>query len=168
MSVHREVGVLVRRSSVDNPWIDHVWTPVDVLAQAPQTEPWTRLGEADGGELFYAGAAVIELHTSETGHYRDNLTDGAPFVWVALRETAQAPGLELAAVTADPTEGESLFESGLTVGKAPMPPDIAAWVAAFVDEHHVERAFLKRKRDKTGPDPRKVPGGGRGPGGGVR
>ncbi len=169
MSAHREVGVIVRRSKVDNPWIDHVWTPVNVLSEAPQAAPWTRLSTVEGGELFYAGAATIALYPSETGHYRDNLTDGEPFLWVALREGLSGPELELAAVTADPTEGESLFESGLVVGKTPMPPDLAAWVAAFVDEHHVERAFLKRKRDKSGPDPRKIPGGGkgRGQGGGV-
>jgi len=27
-----------------------------------------------------------------------------------------------------------------------MPPDIASWIAAFVDEFHVERAFHKRQR----------------------
>ena len=42
-------------------------------------------------------------------------------------------------------------------------PNVAAWVAAYVDEHHVERQFLKRARDKSGPDPRKVPGQRRGP-----
>ena len=61
--------------------------------------------------------------------------------------------LELTKVTADPTEGEAMFESGTDViGTVPMPPAVASWVAAFVDEFHVEREFHKRKRDRTSDD----------------
>ena len=38
------------------------------------------------------------------------------------------------------------------IGTVPMPPEIAAWIAAFVDEFHVERAFHKRKRDRKSSD----------------
>ena len=56
-------------------------------------------------------------------------------------------------VTADPTEGEAMFESGTDViGTVPMPPEIAAWIAAFVDEFHVEQVFHKRKRDRANVD----------------
>jgi len=168
-----EVGIVVRRTKVDNPWVDHVWEPAAALSEAPQTAAWTPLpsaqGAGQGEELFYAGSATIELHPSETGNYRDNLMDGDPQLWVGLREVTGGAELELAAVTADPTEGEALFESGLAiVGKTPMPADVAAWIAAYVDEHHVERAFQKRQRDKSGPDPRKVPGARRGGGAGGR
>ncbi len=159
MSETREVGVIVRRSKVDNPWIDHIWAPSAVLDEAPQTQPWTRLVSSDGDELFYAGPTHIALYPSETGNYRDNLMDGAPQLWVGLKEAEGGNEVELVAVTADPTEGESLFESGLIVAKTPMPPGVASWVAAYVDEHHVERVFHKRQRDKSGPDPRKNPGG---------
>ena len=46
-----------------------------------------------------------------------------------------------------------MFESGCDViGIVPMPPGIASWIAAFVDEFHVERVFHKRKRDRTSED----------------
>ena len=101
MSANREVGVIARRSKVDSPWINHVWTPDSVLIEAPQAAAWTRLASNEGGDLYYAGAASIELYTSETGHYRDNLTDGEPYLWVALRPVEGGAGMELAAVTAD-------------------------------------------------------------------
>lgn len=170
MSQIREVGVVLRRSRVENnPWIDHVWTPAAVLDEAPHTPAWSKLGGGPGEELFYAGSAFIELHPSETGNYRDNLIEGEPQLWVGVKQADGGQEMELVAVTADPTEGESLFEAGLpVVGKAPMPASIAAWIAAFVDEFHVERVFHKRQRDKSGPDPRKNPGasGGRGKTGG--
>lgn len=165
LSEMREIGVVVRRTKVDNPWIDHIWAPAAALEEAPQTPPWTRISGDDGQDVYYAGAAFVELHPSETGNYRDNLLDGEPQLWVGLKQVEGGGEVELVAVTADPTEGESLFESGLIVGKTPMPPAIASWVAAFVDTHHVERVFHKRQRDKAGPDPRKNPGARRGGGG---
>ena len=51
-----------------------------------------------------------------------------------------------------------MFESGCEViGTVPMPPEIAAWVAAFVDQFHVERIFHKRKRDRAGGDRQRMP-----------
>ena len=31
----REVGVVVRRRAIDNPWIDHIWSPAMVLDEVP-------------------------------------------------------------------------------------------------------------------------------------
>ena len=153
-----EVGVVVRRSAVDNPWIDHVWSPHQVLSERPSAEPWTVLMQEEGATYFYAGSRILELFACETANYRDNFLSGSPQLWVCVRKTES--GHELAQVTADPTEGEAYYESGVEiVGSVPMPADIASWVAAFVDEHHVEKAFIKRERDKSGPDPRKNRGG---------
>jgi hypothetical protein len=33
-----------------------------------------------------------------------------------------------------------------------MPPEIEARLAAFVEAHHVERPFIKRKRDRADPE----------------
>jgi len=154
----REVGVVVRRRAVDNPWIDHTWSPVMLLDEAPATPAWSVLSDEGGTTLYYAGSAIIDLFSAETANYRDNLMDGEPRVWVALRQQGGGDELELAKVTADPTEGEALFESGIEViGTVPMPPEIAAWVAAFVDQYHVEHVFHKRKRDRANPDRKRGP-----------
>jgi hypothetical protein len=42
--------------------------------------------------------------------------------------------------------GEQIVES------LPMPEQLQDAIAAFVAEHHVERAFVKRKRDRANPD----------------
>jgi hypothetical protein len=39
-----------------------------------------------------------------------------------------------------------------------MPPEIASWIAAFVDRFHVERVFHKRKRDRAGGERQRMPG----------
>jgi hypothetical protein len=147
------VGVVVERRKAQSPWIDFTWKPVAVLAGLPEAAPWTMLSEDGDGATFYAGAAEVELHRTETTYYRDNLGSGAPMLWVALRPTGVEPPYEIFAVTADPSEGEAWTESGSDlVDVVPMPDALRAVIDAFVAEHHVERPFYKRKRDRADPD----------------
>ena len=145
----RSVGVVLARRKVDNPWIDHAWAPHAIFWPAPQAEANTVLADEDALRLVYAGEAMVELFPAETGNYRDNLISGAPGLWVALRSDASGGVPQLVRVTADPTEGEALFEAGCDiVAPLPMPAEIASWVNDFVQAFHVERVFLKRKRDR--------------------
>lgn len=149
IDVTREIGVVLSRSTVDNPWIDHLWSPHAALFPAPATAAGAVLSDDGRVRLVYAGPAVIELFAPETGNYRDNLADGAPRLWIAARRN-EAGTPETVRVTADPTEGEAWFEAGVDlVATVAMPQDVAAWIAAFVDAFHVERAFQKRQRDRS-------------------
>lgn len=147
------VGVLVERSKSANPWAEFYWRATGVLAGQPETPAWTVLSDDGQRVMFYAGTAGVALYTTETGFYRDNLNSGAPALWVALRAADSDPPFTVAAVTADPAEGESFTEAGTDlVEQVPMPPSIQQLVAAFVAEHHVERPFVKRKRDRANPE----------------
>ena len=147
------VGVVVERSKGASPWVDFHWRPVSVIAGVPDTPPWTKLSENGDRTSFYAGAAAVELYRTETAHYRDNLQMDPPLLWVILRPVDADPPYELAAVTADPAEGEGMTEAGANIVETlPMPEPLQDAVAAFVAEHHVERSFVKRKRDRANPD----------------
>jgi hypothetical protein len=147
------IGVVVERRKAQSPWIDFVWKPATVLAGLPDAAPWTVLANNNDGTTFYAGAAEIELYRTETTNYRDNLASGAPLLWIALRPTGVEPPYDIVAVTADPAEGESLTESGNDlVDVVPMPEPVRVVIEAFVAEHHVERQFYKRKRDRADPE----------------
>ncbi len=147
------VGVVVKRSKAKSAWIDFTWQSVAVLPGAPDTAPWTMLSGDGDSATFFAGTAEIELHRTETGNYRDNLASAAPSVWVALRPSGGEPPFDVVAVTADPAEGESFTEAGNDlVDSVPMPAAVREIVEAFVAEHHVERPFVKRKRDRADPD----------------
>src|SRR3979490_2615528 len=129
----RQVGVVLRRRSIDNPWIDHMWSPVMVLDEVPATAPWTVLSTEADTTIYYAGAASLDLFSSDTANYRDNLADGEPRIWVALRRPDGGSELELTKVTADPTEGEAMFESGCDViATVPMPPALPPGAAPLV------------------------------------
>lgn len=146
------VGVVVERRKAANPWVDVIWQPTGVLAGVPDAAPWTILQAGDDRTSFYAGAAEIALYRTETAHYRDNIGSGRPLLWVALRPTGVEPPFDILAVTADPAEGESFSQVGDDVVEAvPMPPSVRAIVEAFVAEYHVERPFVKRKRERADP-----------------
>ena len=148
MSETFPVGIVVERRNSTNKWIDFSWNVVSVLTDIPAHADWTELRRGVDGVIYYAGSAAVEAHKTETANYRDNLNSGRPSLWVVLRPREEEPGVELALVTADPAEGEAMTEVGdLIVETVPMPPEIARRLAAFVAEHHVERAFVKRARE---------------------
>ena len=147
------VGVVVERRKAVSPWADVVWQPVAVLSGLPDAAPWTPLGAEADAARFYAGAAELQFFRAETDGYRRNLVADAPALWVALQPTGGEPPYEIAAVTADPAEGESLTEAGqLLVEAVAMPEALRATLAAFVAEHHVERPLEKRVRNRADPE----------------
>jgi hypothetical protein len=146
------VGVVVERCKAKSPLIDFIWRPVSVLVGHPSAAPWTLLRTQGESVLFYAGGAMIELYRTETANYRINLASGTPSLWVVLRAGAAEPCYELVSVTADPAEGEAFTDAGSDlVDTVPMPASIAGIVADFVAEHHVDRPFVRRRRDPVEP-----------------
>lgn len=140
-----EIGIVVARKPLKGPWASHAWLPVAALPSAPDTAPWTSLGQDGEAQLFYAGAAEIALHAPSTGHYRDNLSAAAPSLWVVMRPVGEE--VELVAATVDPYEAEALAENiGDMVEAVAMPAEVHERIAAFVEAFHVEREFFKRKR----------------------
>lgn len=146
------VGVIVERRKANSPWSEFVWRPTAVLGGVPDADPWTRLSVETAAITFYAGTSQIELHRCDTENYRDNLLSAVPSVWVELLETEGHPPYVIGVVTADPAEGEGLVAGHGIVEAVPMPAYVRDVVAAFVDTHHVERAFEKRKRDRADPE----------------
>ncbi len=147
------VGVVVERRKALSAWTDTVWRPIAVLAGLPETAPWTTLSSEGDRITFYAGPAEIELHRSEAGNYQRNLASGAPALWVALHETGGDPPYTVAAVTADPAEGESLTEPGQgIVDSVPMPASVRDAIADFIVKHPADHGFTKRIRDRAEPE----------------
>jgi hypothetical protein len=143
------IGVVVERSKGSTQWADFFWRASAVLTGTPDTPAWTKLSDDGERATFYAGAADIELHRTETTNYRDNLATGEPLLWVVLRRTESEPPYNVFAVLADPAEGEAMTEAGNDlVETVPMPESVRDAITRFVAEHHVERQFTKRKRDR--------------------
>ncbi len=147
------VGLVLECLAPSNPWGEHIWLPVQILEGIPDTQPWAVLSRGPDRVRYYAGAFAVTLDTLDTAFYRDNLTSKRPCLWVGMRPDGKEPPVDILAVTADPTEGEGLTQTGTNVVEViDMPLSIAGEIAAFIEAHHVERPFEKRKRDKRPPD----------------
>jgi hypothetical protein len=143
------VGVIVERRKARSNWADFLWRPVSVFVGSASAASGTPLSMEPEKTSFYAGEAVIELYRTETTNYRDNLASGAPALWVVLRPKVSESSYELLAVTADPAEGEGFTDAGNNlVDQVPMPPELAEIIRQFVAQHHVDRPFVKRQRDR--------------------
>jgi hypothetical protein len=145
------VGIIVERRRATSAWAEFIWRPSAVLPGVPETPPWTVLETEADRTAFYAGAVEILLYQTDSAGYGDNLRDDAPVLWVTLRPTDDAARpYEISAATADPGEGEAYSESpGNLVEALPMPEAVRDILARFVAEHHVDRPFSKRQRDRA-------------------
>lgn len=152
-TVRVRVGVVVERRPGVTPWAEHAWQPREVLEDFPEAPPWTVLREEAGRTLFLAGAAEVALHPTDTDNYIHNLEQDPPRIWVLLRPVEAAPGYALQAVTVDAGEAQLYAESGTDLLEAlPMPPGLRLLLERFVAEHHRQREFHKRKRDRADPE----------------
>jgi len=156
------LGVVIEWRRVSNPWIDHVWKPVDVFPGAPAADPkgaWTLLDSGEGWARYHAGTLPLELFRGETAGYLLNLSQSPPRVFVMLRQAeaaAERGDLVPFHVTACPQESQDYLDADEIVEPVPMPPAVVALVREFVQLHHVDVPFEKRKRKRwrsTPPEP---------------
>ena len=147
------VGVVIERRRAESQWVDFIWRPVGVLPDEPNMKPWTLLREENDTQSFYAGSATVDLYRSETPRYRENLATGAPGIWVVMSPSEGEHPYTVTAVTADPAEGEGFTETAsYLVEQVPMPEAVREAIERFIDEHHVEENFVKRKRKRADPE----------------
>ena len=149
------LGVVIERRRIDHPWQDHAWRPVAVVPGSGTSDPrgeWTVLREGDGWTQYLAGTLPLELFRKETEGYKVNLSQDPPRLFLVLRSGQDMDcGHELVPflVTACPYEAQDYLDSGEeTVEAVLMPEGVVAFVQAYIDQHHVDEPFRKRKRKR--------------------
>lgn len=146
------VAVLAIRRPPVTKWGAGELRPYAVLAHEPEAAPNTLLSTENGVETWYMGGRDLVLYSGDTAHHRDNLTSDRPALWVAMRGQDPASA-RIVDVTADPYEGEGYASDlDLKVEAVGMPDRVRDAVAAFIDAHHVEMPFKKRKRQPADPN----------------
>lgn len=142
------IGVVLRKSPGATRWAQWVWKAVAVLPGAGDAD-WKLLRSEGEVSEYHAATKELWLYVSDTEAYVHELGARSPSLYVVLRsaETAESVPLEVLSVTASPYEAQDYADSGEEiVEKVSMPPSVFAWVRDFVDQHHVEEPFVKRRR----------------------
>ena len=121
------LGIVLERRRVAHPWKDFDWRPVTVIPGAADLDPegaWRVLAEGDDWIRLF-----VVLRSGEDA---DCDHDVVPFL-----------------VTACPYEAQDYMDSGEElVEPVIMPPGVTAFVQAYIDRHHVDEPFKKRKRKR--------------------
>lgn len=158
--MEREIGIplaaVVERRKVDHPWADWSWRPVAVIPGESSLKDWSELESGDGWTRFHAGTEKLMLYRTDTEAYRVALSQEEPKVYVVLRPDEEGDAdrpYRLAAITASPYEAQDFLDSGEElVEPVAMPVALVAIVQRFIDAHHVDEPFKKRKRDRIDPE----------------
>ncbi len=153
------LGIVIRKTPGVTRWAKWVWRAVAVLPGAgPAT--WREL-RRDGETVEYHAATVpLELYRTDTEAYLTELSTETPSIYVVMRECdgpkngvpendGPESGLDVLLATASPYDGQDYADNGEDiVEQVPMPPALIAWVHDWVEKHHEEEKFIKRRRDK--------------------
>jgi len=150
------IGIVVERRELDHPWQSYTWRAVAAIPGAPEVNEWRVLTTEPGRIRYHAGTLPLEIHHKETEGYRLNLATARPALYVVLRYDEEVEtGIVPFMVTACPYEAQNYLDGDEDlVESMPMPDAVAAWLADFIAEHHVDEPHYKRKREPY--DPRKV------------
>lgn len=143
------VGVVLRKTPGVTKWAKYVWRAVSILPGADPAD-WKLLRREGDISDYHVATVPLALYRSDTEAYVHGLAAHVPCVYVICRETPNpAKPLEVVMVTASPYEAQDYSDNGEDiVEKVMMTPQVHAWITAYVDEHHEDEAFVKRRRDK--------------------
>lgn len=145
------VGIIVRRTPGVTRWAAWSWR-VSALLPGAGPADWRELRREGDAVEFHAATMTLELFSSDTQGYVVSLASKTPCLYVVMSEDESADAKlpwkpEL--VTASAFEGQGYAESGeVLVERVPIPLPLISFIRDFVQAHHVEEAFVKRKRDR--------------------
>ena len=148
------LGIVLRKTPGVTRWAKWVWRAVAVLPGAGPAH-WHELRRDGDSVEFHAATVPLELYRTDTEAYLTELSTKIPSIYVVMRECdgpendGPESGLEIVLATASPYDGQDYADNGEDIVElVPMPPALIAWVHAWVEKHHEDEKFIKRRRDK--------------------
>lgn len=142
------LGIVIRRVPGVTRWASHVWQAVAVLPGAGPAD-WKEMRRDGEAIEFHAATLPLELFRTDTEAYLHGLSANQPAIYVVMRQSETDHPLDVVLVTASPYEAQDYADTGEElVEKVPMPEGLVAWIRDYVEEHHEDEVFIKRRRDK--------------------
>lgn len=149
MSVSIPLGIVLQRTPGVTRWAQHVWKAIAVLPGAGPAD-WKEMRREGDTVEFHAGTLPLELFRTDTEAYLHGLSTKVPAIYVVMRPSEGDQPLDMVLVTASPYEAQDYADTGEElVEKIPMPEGLVAFIRDYVEEHHEDEVFVKRRRDKT-------------------
>lgn len=142
------VGVIGEKRKASSPWADDYWVPVAVVEGEMGHAAGDVIRQSEKATAYFMGMAEIYCHAAETEAYIYNFDSVMPAVYVVLRRDEDGPMPWLVhKVTVSPYEAQDFGDNAEDIiERVQMPDGIAQVLTGFIDRHHVEQPFKKRKR----------------------
>ncbi len=143
------VAVQIDRQRQPNRWEDWRFSIAQVLLDEGQFGTQARLLRDDGTTAtFLHPGFEVSLHRDEAEGYYLNVSSGAP-VWFVMWRLSETEAHELPVATPERVtvsyhEAGRLLDAQERVDNRPLPPEVCAWLQAYVDEHY--RPEVKQRR----------------------
>lgn len=141
------IAVVMQRRASNSRWVDHVWEPWSVLPRYEGDGAVRQLvGEARVAQWLHPGLALV-LHQDEAEGYYFNVSSANPSVFVLWRmEGEQALPVE---VTVSVDEAQRWLDGGHSIDKVAMPPEIYAWLGAYVEANYRPKPQAKKIKPRS-------------------
>lgn len=152
-TVSLPLGIVIRRTPSASRWVPFAWKAVAVLPGAAQAD-WHVLREEGDAVEYHAATVPLDLWHTDTEAYMATLSSRVPSIGVVMRETdAGTAPYDVLLATASAYEFQDYADSGEELLElVPMPEGLVALLRDFVETHHEEEVFVKRRRDKKRTD----------------
>ena len=149
ISISIPLGIVIRRAPGVTRWAKWVWKAVAVLPGAGPAN-WSVLRHEGDVTDYHAATVNLELFRTDTEAYLTGISTREPAIYVVMREATDGDhDLEVLLATVSPYDAQDYADSGEEiVEKVAMPAGLIDWIKAFIDQHHEEEVFVKRRRDK--------------------
>ena len=138
------LAVIMQRTALKNRWVSEQWEAKGVVRDtgAENTAPRVIVEREGLTQMLFPGFRVTLSKDEAEGYYL-NLTSPEPKVFVLWRPEDGIARPER--ITASYGEGTRWADSGEQVDGVPLPPELMAWMAEFVEAHY-EPEPPKKKR----------------------
>ena len=140
------VAVVMEREKAPNQWQDWRFRIADVVQHEDEFGLVARVLRDDGRvQRTLHPNFTLELFRDQAEGYWLNLSSGSPVWFVVWRiDDADPSRAWPETVSLSYTEAGRWLDAQERVDNVPLPPDIAAWLQVYTDEHH--RPEPKKRR----------------------
>ena len=141
------IGVVMQRRASRSKWVDHVWEPWSVLTGYEGEGAVRQLvADAEVAQWLHPGLELV-LHKDEAEGYYFNVSSANPSVFVLWRmEGEQALPVQ---VTVSVDEAQRWLDGGHSIDKVAMPPELYAWVGAYVEANYRPQPQVKKIKPRS-------------------
>ena len=142
------LSVYVARRETSHRWQRYQWRAVSAQPDEPSEDQWRLVETTPGEKIYLACQLALVLHRRETEGYKYNLSGQEKSIYVIMRPTDEPEfPWKPVMLSVSPHEAMAGTEFGDDqVDAVPMDQVVETFVRGFVDRHHVDQPFVKRRR----------------------